>query len=457
MVGIQSDTYVKRVVESSVMAAGKKDLQDAINKLINLLATLGEAPVKANVVISELINEFADTGATTAECNSLMYETVKKRLKAEGQIKDDMSETQADWIIITDEIICRSIKLSFGICEMWQWTWEELNQLVFVKMFEFPRFIPFVIRTNKKSLLAWIELFTKLLDIEKRKERTSGKKKSYEIAKVIETCEGVLDDCDMFICKRSFKKPYFQINLMDNILKSLIDWEFDDNWEEVFKRPCLENFWMKRLWHLKELRYDGHKVDMCRDAWLFMTILQDEKLTTTSKDWRLLRTHCRMPISEEDEKYLVERKRLFDLKCDEESARCEAAAKKRISKPKRGAKARAARVTAARQEAQFEMRYKMKDSLMEVALESERRGGPTPNITFNQLATMVVPETQPERARSFKNEANLNLLIQLVKEGAVLESEEAPIKEMMGMKKDAVLSALRKLRKKVCSTPNFSI
>ena len=71
------------------------------------------------------------------------------------------------------------------------------------------------------------------------------------------------------------------------------------------------------------------------------------------------------------------------------------------------------------------------------------------------------PKIQPPSSlkpggSSFRHWQNIDILIQLINIGAVLESQEAPLTEIFGeMKKEEALAALRQLRDKVRSDPEY--
>ena len=82
---------------------------------------------------------------------------------------------------------------------------------MYINMFEFPRFAGFNIRSNKKCLLAWMDLFTNLMDQETNKVKAkSGKKNnSYETEKFLTQCQSIIGVCDKWNCKALLKKPVF--------------------------------------------------------------------------------------------------------------------------------------------------------------------------------------------------------------------------------------------------------
>merc|ERR1711951_321411 len=82
------------------------------------------------------------------------------------------------------------------------------------------------------------------------------------------------------------------------------------------------------------------------------------------------------------------------------------------------------------------------------------------HLTLANLAHLTF-KSQPKRQKpmtgpiSFKDWYNLDLLIQLINVGAVLASDESPVKEMMEMDKSDALAAIRQLRNKVRSDPDY--
>merc|ERR1712029_724076 len=100
-----------------------------------------------------------------------------------------MTETEADWKIFSHPYIQQTIHLS-------QVVYHKGESLVFIRMLEHPRFIAFATRTNKRYLLAYIELFEALLDCEIQKRARKAKARdSFESSKFIEICREILAIC----------------------------------------------------------------------------------------------------------------------------------------------------------------------------------------------------------------------------------------------------------------------
>jgi len=453
------------------MAAGASlPLKDVMEELVSLCAGPGWITLlddaehritMADENLTDALHEnqiaFDKAGSSVADCNRLMYETVKRKLIADGRITDSMSETLKDWIIFTDDIITRSIHTThflYYVTGFDYFKWQ--NLITYVKMLEFPRFVGFNIRTNKRCLLAWMELFTVLLDTETKKKRDkSGKKNiSYESSKFTDQCQNIIKLCDNWNQKDIFKKPEFQIDLTCKIFEQLIGCHSNHRGNKpALKKGGLERIWTVRLWNLADLQKQK-RVDLSKDAIRYCELLTfpDPTVGVHIYTW----PYCPIPVSEEEESYLVERRlqygKIMLPKCEANLSNC----KRASTKLKRGTKARAAREAATKEKCRKKARRNKRNmrALMQNTLRQVNQ------LTLANLAHLTF-RSQPKRQKpltgpiSFKDWYNLDLLIQLVNVGAVLASDESPVKEMMEMDKSDALTALRQLRNKVRSDPDY--
>ena len=152
-----------------------------------------------SAAFSKNLDDFSKIDATVGNCNALVYESVKRRLKSRGKITDFMSDAEIDWIIFTDKVIQRSILQSLNAYYSMS-RWDRWGDIVYVKLHQFPRFSDFNIQNNKRCLLAWMELITKIKDTETKKLKSKGGKKTvaYESSKVIEKCQDLMEMFDEF-------------------------------------------------------------------------------------------------------------------------------------------------------------------------------------------------------------------------------------------------------------------
>jgi len=451
------------------MATASLPLKDVMDELVSLCAGPGWMKVWGDDLITLTRDNLTDalqknrlaftqTDSSVAECNRLMYETVKRKLIADGRITDSMSETLQDWIIFTDDIIARSIQTTHFLYydsgfDYFQWQY----RFVYVKMLEFPRFVGFNIRTNKRCLLAWMELFTVLLDTETSKNRDkSGKKEiSYGSSKFTDQCQNLIKLCDSWNQKDIFKKPEFQIDLVCKILEQLFGRHSTERRgnKPAFNRCGLEKIWAVRLYNLRDLQ-DKTRVDHSKHAisYLELVAYHYPNVGLHFSIW----PYCSNSLSEEEENYLVDRRlqheKMMNSNYDASLKKCTRAS----TKLKRGTKARAVREAAAKEKCRKKARRNKRNmrAMMQYTLREVR------HLTLANLAHLTF-KSQPKRQKpmtgpiSFKDWYNLDLLIQLINVGAVLASDESPVKEMMEMDKSDALTALRQLRNKVRSDPDY--
>jgi len=472
-----------------MMASDSTQIKDLVSDFILLIAVWDETKKsdKGCKALQQNYEDFIDSGASISECNTVMYEMVKERLKSDGKINDSMSETQIDWIIFTNSIVTRSIQLthfvyqrSFAFDSI---KWE--NQ-TYVKLLEFPRFIGFNVRTNKRCLLTWIELFTKLLDIEtkKRKADSFKKKISYESSKFIQQCQSIIETCDIWNDKDVLQHPEFQIDFINRICEQLFECDSRTG-GTTFKSRGLDKIWTNRLSHLcqgiiLQLMGPEEELDISFEA-MRLAVILGRKCPKTLKG-EFVRSYCSIPLTEDEEKYLLERRLKFK---NENPSKCKVSPPNNTrnqTKVKRGIKARAAREAAAKEKRsereikrKRKMWYLMNYNLYNIfELSSEE---PT-STTFTDLARHVfqskLKRQKPEMGTiSFKDWRYIDLLIQLIKVEAVPEwtkdkltfqlnatsytavSKRAPIKGNIEMGKEEALDALRNLRKKLRRDPAY--
>lgn len=429
------------------------ELRDVLNEFISLCAAWNPGQRSDEIWdgLRENWLDFSETGSTVSECNMMLYEMVRDRLKSDGKIDDSMSETQIDWIIFTDTIIARSVKFTIQVyhnlhaLNVIQW-----NDHVYVKLLEFPRFIGFNIRTNKRCLLAWIELFTVLLSAEmkKRADKNVKKKVTFESSKFSQQCRSILETIDAWNDKVVLKRSEFQIDLAQCIFSKLIECDSIGSGRPVFKNTCLEKIWTDRLWNLHDLQAEKG-LDLSEEAQDHLEILTCR--CPKSHLWKYIKSFCAKPVTEAEEKYLIQRRLNY-----EEMIRSKS--KTDLPKPKRGSKAKAVREkkkckTRARRQ-KLRMRASMHNFLFHRVFMAAT------DQTFTSLAHYAF-KSQPKREKpvtdtiTFKDWRNIDLLIQLIKIDARIEAKEAPIKEIKDMKKEDALAALRQLRNKLRRDPDY--
>jgi len=286
----------------------------------------------------------------------------------------------------------------------------------------------------------------------------------------MDQCQNLIKLCDSWNQKDCLKKPEFQIDLAHRIFENLLEWDFNGH-RIVFKSTGLEQFWYVRLLHLYNLQRDK-KLDLSEDAYRYLELLVQQD--PTAHLFLNVYFSCYHPLTEEEEKYLIERRKKYEEMVRVRQETCLANSKKTLPKLKRGTKARAAREAAIRKKRQkmarrkkLEMRSLMIDTLKYVASNWPRDdydGLQESPLVLANLAHNVF-QFQPRRRQpvlgpiSFKIWYNLDLLIQLINVGAVLVSDKPSTKELMeelmAMKKEDSLTALRQLRDMVRRDPKY--
>jgi len=428
--------------------------------------------------------------ASTSECNAMMYDMIRDRLKSDGKINDSMSETEIDWIIFTDDVVFQSISLTHFLykkslaSDFINWKDQES-----VKLLEFPRFIGFNVRSNKRSLLTWIELFTTLLDTETKKVRAeSGKKKiSYESSKFTQQCQSIIQTCDKWNNKVSFKQPEFQIDLAHCIFDQIFE---RDSRKSVttFRTPSLEKIWANRLCHLSESQEGAN---LSNAAWNLLQLIYPFRSLHLAE---IVRPYCSTPLTVDDEKYLVQRRLRYE---EIKSSKCTEIPNTK-AKTKRGIKARAAREAAKkkkRRKRQRRQKRRMCASIYTLFMEASVNLD-YPKLTFTDVANHVFKSKLKRHTIcpvSFKDWWNIDLLIQLIKGDSdvwpkdkpddkeasfqfnkklsfytagknvpftnekdnVTCTVEAPVKGIILMSKEDTLAALRRLRNKLRRDPDY--
>jgi len=353
-------------------------------------------------------------------------------------------------------------------------------------LLEFPRFAGFNIRTNKRCLLTWIELFTALLDAETKKMGgESGKKKtSFESSKVIQQCQSIIEICDLWNWSDwVLKRPDFQIHLSHRIRDKLF--ECDPRTKSpTYKTPNLEKIWADRLMDLCMGTYVHHKsvapeggLDLSNDAMSLLMLLKDKCPT------RFIRTYCLIPLTEDEEKYLVERRKKIDEKMRSKN-KTSTSNTRTLPKVKRGIKARAAREAATKEKhrererrRKRKMWYLMQNYLFHIFKASQVE------LTFTTFAKVAQHVFRSKLNRrqpamnpiTFKDWRNIDLLIQLIKVEAlskctqdkltfqlnktslsnIAASKEESTHEAIEMSKEEALDALRTLRNKLRRDPEY--
>jgi len=469
------------------MAANSNHLKELVTEYISTVADLDETRKSKDRcgLLQEHFYDFTESEASISECNTLVYEMVKERLKSDGKINDSMSETQIDWMILTDSVVTNSINLTQFIYQSTYLFDPKWKDVVYVKLLEFPRFNGFMVRANKRCLLTWMELFTALLDIETKKSEGGKKKSSFESSKVIQQCQSILETCDKWNDKVALKHPEFQLDLAHRIKAQLFEGDSSTS-SATYKTPNLEKVWTDRLTHLclhlmvhHESPTPDQGLDLSNDAMTLMMLLK--RKTPIG----FVRSHCSIPLTEDEEKYLLERRLKYE---ENRYSKCKANPSnttKTLSKVKRGTKARAARKAAAKEKRRDRERkrkrklwYVMQDTLFNIF---EAPPAELEVTTFTDLANQVFKsklkrQTPTAGPISFKDWQNIDLLIQLIKVEAIPDwtkeakltfqwdktlpcytstANKAPANKTIEMSKKEALEALRKLRHKLRRDPDY--
>ena len=122
------------------MAANSNHLKELVTEYISTVADLDETRKSKDRcgLLQEHFYDFTESEASISECNTLVYEMVKERLKSDGKINDSMSETQIDWMILTDSVVTNSINLTQFIYQSTFLFDPKWKGVTYVKLLEFP-------------------------------------------------------------------------------------------------------------------------------------------------------------------------------------------------------------------------------------------------------------------------------------------------------------------------------